>query len=500
MTTTRPSGRRSAPSILPKATGKATAKATIAGALALAMLKGASARAQAVVPVEEVAPPVAPGTDRAADEAEIARALQADQQGRSRSVNATGTRAATSTPPGSAPASPPRSALSDASAVGAPEPPPARSFQSLNPDVSAIVDFAAGWFSDDAGTIKSGDDPQSTGFKIQEVELSLQQVVDPYFRADIFLTIPNLAGIEVEEAFLTTTQLPGNLQIKAGIFRAGLGRQNAQHLHLQDFTRRPLLNAALLGVDGLRAPGIEASWLVPGLPFYLVLSASAFSVEAAEPDQPLQTFGGGGRSSFSYVGTARAFFPLGDATSLYFGLNYARGRTSQSVSDPAAGRTTVDAAGHTLYDGIPDNLFGADLYLKWKPANQAETYASVAWQTEYFVRQLSQAATVPGSGRETEGGIYSQVVVQTARRFFVGLRGEWLGAPAGDNLRRELAGGLSVTWALSEFARLRLYGETRRGYRFLPLEPGASSSERRTSEALFLQLEAAIGAHGAHPF
>jgi hypothetical protein len=37
-------------------------------------------------------------------------------------------------------------------------------------------------------------------------------------RADIFLTIPNLSGIEVEEAFLTTTHLPGNFQIKAGIF------------------------------------------------------------------------------------------------------------------------------------------------------------------------------------------------------------------------------------------------------------------------------------------
>ena len=102
--------------------------------------------------------------------------------------------------------------------------------------------------------------------------------------------------------------------------------------------------------------------------------------------------------------------------------------------------------------------------------------------------------------RETEGRLYSQVVVQAARRLFVGLRGELLGVPAGDNLRREVAGALSLTWALSEFARVRLYGEARRGHRFLPLEVDASSAERRTSGALFLQLEAAIGAHGAHPF
>lgn len=417
------------------------------------------------------------------DQAEIARALAADQ-------------AAAQKAPGSGAATAP-----EAPAAPVPAPaPPARSFQSLNPDISAIVDFAAGWFSDDAGTIKSGDDPQSSGFKVQEVELALQQVVDPYFRADVFLTIPNLSGLEVEEAFLTTTQLPANLQLKAGIFRAGLGRQNAQHLHLQDFSRRPALNAALLGIDGLRAPGTEVSWLVPGLPFYLLLSAAAFSVEAAEADQPLQTFGGGDRTTFAYVGTARAFFPVSEATSLYVGLDYARGKTSQSVSDQASGRVVVDVAGHTLFDGLSDNLVGADLYLKWKPANQAETYASVAWQTEYFVRQIPKVVIAGADHSETEGGLYSQVVVQAARRLFVGLRGELLGVPAGDNLRREVAGAFSLTWALSEFARVRLYGEARRGHRFLPLEVDASSAERRTSGALFLQLEAAIGAHGAHPF
>jgi len=431
--------------------------ATLAG-------RGEPAAAEAATAAEEGSTPV--------DEGEIARALQADQTVRA---------------PAPAPAS-------------APAPLPPRGFQSLNPDVSAIVDFAAGWFSDGDGTIKSGDDPQSTGIKVQEVELALQQVVDPYFRADIYLTIPNLSGIEVEEAFLTTTQLPANLQFKAGIFRAGLGRQNTQHLHLQDFSRRPALNAALLGVDGLRAPGFEASWLVPGLPFYLVLAGSAFSVDAAEPDQPLQTFGGGGRASLSYVGSARAFFPVTDATSIYLGLSYARGKTSQSVSDPTAARPVADDAGHTLYDGLGDNLYGADLYVKWKPVNQAETYASVAWQTEYFIRQLPSASVAGQSRRETEGGLYSQVVVQTARRLYFGLRGELLGAPAGDNLRREVAGAGSVTWALSEFSRLRLYGEVRRGHRFLPLEATGASADPRTAEALFLQLEAAIGAHGAHPF
>lgn len=397
----------------------------------------------------------------------------------------------------------------DAAANAAPVPPPAASsagsgfgaalgrvFQTLNPDISAIIDFAGGWYQDDTGTIKSGDDPGHTGFNAQAIELALQAVVDPYFRADIYLTIPNLRGLEVEEAFLTTTHLPANFQIRAGIFRAGLGRQNAQHLHLQDFTRRPGINAQLLGVDGLRAPGLEVAWLVPKIPFYLVLAASAFSVEAADVDQPLQTFGGGARYDFAYVATARAFFPFTHTTSLYAGLNYAHGKTSQRVSGNMALPSTAE--GLTLYDNYYDNLYGADLYLKWQPASQARSYASVAWQTEYFLRQIPNLLINGMRHQQLEGGMYSQVVVQLHRRWYLGVRGELMGIPSGDNVKREYAGAGSITWALSEFSRVRLYGEVRYGPRFLPED--ATPHPARVSGAAFLQLEAGIGAHGARPF
>jgi len=118
-------------------------------------------------------------TDGGVSEAEIEKAMQADVAAQ---------KAAKATAAQSAP-TPPPPAQSTGSGFGAAM---GRVFQTLNPDISAIVDFAAGWYQDDQGTIKSGDDPQSTGFKVQEVELALQAVVDPYFRADIYLTIPNL--------------------------------------------------------------------------------------------------------------------------------------------------------------------------------------------------------------------------------------------------------------------------------------------------------------------
>src|SRR4051812_16426612 len=186
-----------------------------------------------------------------------------------------------------------------------PAPLPSRGSQSLNPDISAVLDADFGYYRR-APQYLSGDDPNlgadsrhALGFTAQEVELALSAIVDPYFRGDVFLTIPNLEGIEVEEAFATTTSLPWNLQVKAGSFRSAFGRQNGQHLHVQDFTRRPLINAAFLGEDGLRGPGAQVSWLAP-LPFYLTLYGEAFSLsndpaplgEAVPP--PVPTFGADG--------------------------------------------------------------------------------------------------------------------------------------------------------------------------------------------------------------
>ena len=89
--------------------------------------------------------------------------------------------------------------------------------------------------------------------------------------------------------------------------------------------------------------------------------------------------------------------------------------------------------------------------------------------------------------------------MQTHRRWFLGLRGELMGMPAGDNIKRAYAGAASITWALSEFARIRLYGELALRTALF-CRSTRCRREPRTTGAAFLQLEAAIGAHGAHPF
>lgn len=348
----------------------------------------------------------------------------------------------------------------------------ARAFQSLNPDLSVILDMAAGYYS--APIVKSGDDPADTGANLEELEVAFQATVDPYFRADVFLTIPNLRGIEVEEAFVTTTSLPGSLQLKAGVMRAAFGRQNTQHLHLQDFTRRPELNALLLGQDGLRAPGVELSWLLP-LPFYLLVTGEILSSPPSDdPTLPVQSFGGGARYDFTYLANARAFWPMTDSTSAQLGLSFASGKTSAANPDPTMPAPALDSR--------TDRLYGADLYLKWKPPNVSRTYMSLAWTSEFILREI------PFFDHRLEGALYSQLVWQVARRVILGVRGEVDGLPANLTVKRDYAGAGSLTFVFSEFARIRAYGEVR-------FPPGAP-----VNYAAFLQLEAAIGAHGAHPY
>src|SRR5919204_1876933 len=213
-----------------------------------------------------------------------------------------------------------------------------RGAQSLNPDMSAILDANFGW-QRRGPQLLNGDDPDlhaegtrhAVGFTAQEVELAFSAIVDPYFKGEVYLTIPNLEGLEVEEAFVTTTSLPWNLQVKAGSFRSAFGRQNGQHLHVQDFTRRPLINAAFLGTDGMRGPGIQVSWLAP-LPFYLTVYGEAFSLRDNAPEvpgselgpwPPVKSFGDDGVRRPTVAGEVKAFFPFGEEWSLYAGTSVA---------------------------------------------------------------------------------------------------------------------------------------------------------------------------------
>ncbi len=92
-------------------------------------------------------------------------------------------------------------------------------------------------------------DPQQRGFNARNLELALDGAVDPYFEgfANIVLKLDNdnETEIEVEEAFMQTTDLPWGLQVKAGQFFSAFGRINPTHPHTWDFADDPLVHGRL---------------------------------------------------------------------------------------------------------------------------------------------------------------------------------------------------------------------------------------------------------------
>src|SRR3990172_1598711 len=75
----------------------------------------------------------------------------------------------------------------------------------LNPDIGVIGNFTGAVGRNRVNPLPS--------LSLQESEVSLQAIVDPYARADFFLAFGE-EGVEVEEGYITFPALPGGLLVK----------------------------------------------------------------------------------------------------------------------------------------------------------------------------------------------------------------------------------------------------------------------------------------------
>ncbi len=318
----------------------------------------------------------------------------------------------------------------------------------LLPDISAIGSFAAVYYRRDVASESPRDEslvaPAGRLTPLfQELELGLQSVVDPYARADVFISF-GPESVDVEEAYLTTLALPAGLQIRAGKLKSPFGRLNQQHPHVWDFVDGPLGTFRLLGAEGLAGAGADLSWLAP-VPWFAELHVAWQEVRPAWATEDRST------------GLARLaqFFDLADGVTLGVGLSHA-----------------VDL---TVLGGSR-TLSGADLFLKIRPPAGR---AYLALQGEVVAHNLGAV----GGGAEVGG--YGQAVWRASRLWAVG--GRYDDAPAVGGGREQRWSALA-TYLPSEFMRLRLQGSWDR-------LPGG-----RDGPEVILHLEFAIGAHGAHPF
>ncbi|MCB9762151.1 MAG: zinc-regulated TonB-dependent outer membrane receptor [Alphaproteobacteria bacterium] len=360
-------------------------------------------------------------------------------------------------------------------------PPPlqlgARALQSMNPDISFIADVALAAFNTEEPLMSGGHDPQANGFNLQQLELSVGQAVDPYFRFDANIVFAQF-GVEIEEVYATTLGLPGRFQVRAGQFLTRFGRQNPTHPHAWDFVDQPFALGRVWGGEGNRGLGVEGSVLLP-LPWYVEVVASE---TMANGEATARSFYGaqdlGVRSPLDLQTTAavKQFFPFNEDWSLMWGLSWAGGPN-------ASGR------------GNRSEVYGTDLYLRYKPATVG-SWTSVTLTSEWMLRRRQVGGDVL-----SDVNSYTQLAWRFARRWGVAGRYE-LGTPAWD-LDGALAedpldpswtalrhrGSLNTTFWPTEFSRLRLQGDA-------DLHSGRATPDL----AVFLAFEFNVGAHGAHHF
>jgi hypothetical protein len=317
----------------------------------------------------------------------------------------------------------------------------------FNPDIAVIGNFlgAAG---------KNTIEP-TPAFAMDEAEVSLQAIVDPYARADFFLTA-SPEGLEIEEGFLTLTSLPAGLLAKVGQLKEQFGKVNTQHAHALAWTDTPLMMRNLLGgEEGLKDAGVSVSKLVLNPWFFLEATGELY----AGTSSVFQNFS---RSDVSWLARVRGYRDITESTNLDVGTSFARG--------------TNDVG-----DGFSTQLFGVDATLRYRPLRRAIYRRFIARTEMTWSRREQEDATVPAFGMYVSGDY------QFARRWFGGARYDW-SERAHDASLVDKGPSFLLTYWPSEFSQIRAqYRRTR-------------YAEDVVANELLFQFLFSIGAHGAHVF
>jgi hypothetical protein len=443
-------------------------------------------------------------------------------------------------PAAAAPEAPPKSALDralDALAPSAPAPgaPPSGAIYSRRVggaelkllSIGMDVLWAAGGSTapdpEIEGLQQGGHDPRERGFTLQQAEMSLSGAVDPYFRADAFI-VGVTDGVELEEAFFTSTALPWGLQLEGGQSFTEFGLVNPQHPHQWDWIDQPVVNSRMFGGEALRGPGFRVGWLTP-LPWFSELHAGMQNADEGEfttsfigEDQvggrPLVKEDVDGFGDLLYLGRWVNSWDLGDALT-----------TKLGVSGVFGPNGTGDD-GYTY-------VYGTDLLWKWQPPDSFRGWPFVKWQSEVIKRDFVADDFVAGTavdegegeedghahglglradrqddhddGEDLDGdtlrdwGFYTQVLWGFRHPWALGLRYEYASAsgtslPDGRNQDplRDDRHRLSplVVWQPTEFTRFRLQYSYDRA-RFL------DDDEAHT---VWFGMEVLYGAHMAHEY
>lgn len=315
-----------------------------------------------------------------------------------------------------------------------------RNLNRLNPEISITGD-AVGF----ATNVDRED------FDAREFELNFQSALDPYSLTKWTLSFSPEEGLDIEEAYVSYTGLPGGLTLTGGKFRQTFGALNRWHLHALPQLDYPLALQTYFGDEGLAQTGLSASWLLPR-PW---ATANELTLELTDGES--DAFGGESFDNLAGLAHFKNFWEVGDATWAELGLSGIAG---------------------TNGEGGDSRIYGADFTLHWQPPQLAK-YRELTWRTELL---RSQRDDENGELQNVWGG-YSYLEGLVARNLYAGLRYDRVEEPLDPG---HVRWGLfpNLTWWQSEYVRLR--GE----YGYLK-DDLTGDSERRFS----LQIVWSAGPH-----
>jgi len=345
--------------------------------------------------------------------------------------------------------------------------------KALNPDISAIGDFlgSAGHYPTPPGTVIRQAGFHS--FEMHETELGFQAIVDPYARADFFLSFGE-ENVNLEEGYITFTALPAGFVARVGKLRAAFGKVNTLHNHVLSWADRPLVTENLVGgEDGIDDAGVSIERILPAPGgFFLEATGQVFRGDTGSQTfftptgtTTQQLFTASGKSDVSAVAHLRGYKDITESTNLDVGLSYARGH-NEFGSD------------------FLTQLYGVDGTLRWKPLRRS-IYHSFVGRTELIWSQRQQPLL--SGGEQKAFGMYASADYQLGRRWFVGGRYDY-SERAREASQLDRGAAAVLTYWPSEFSQIR--GQ----YRFTNYAGGIQAHE------LLMQVQFSLGAHGAHPF
>jgi hypothetical protein len=370
-----------------------------------------------------------------------------------------------------------------------------------NPAIGAVLvgryaDIGTDWEEipgfQPGGEIGTGE----SGFSLGEAEINLKGSIDSSFFGNLTVGLHDHEGeieVELEEAWLQTTGLPGGIQLTAGRLFSSAGYLNNFHFHSDDFADRPLPYQAFLG-GRYSVDGVQARWIAPAS--LLLELGTELNWGDAFP-----ATANGGTSPGAWTAYGKIGGDIGLSNSWQLGLAHIkadaveRGGGHGHEEEEAHGE---EADEHEEFENAAftgdSDLTVVDFVWKWAPQGNS-SLRNFKLQGEYFKR--SEDGVYGESVYDgDQSGWYLQGVMQFAPRWRAGLRYDLVDADNDQRLfgteledpgRSSKRSSVMLDWSASEFSRIRVQ------YTRDEVLP-------ETDHQWLVQYIISLGAHGAHQF